>query len=81
MARASVKEDVSGRLPELGKVIRASRKAVGLTQEQLADEALMDRAHMSQVELGKRNLSIMSLAKIASAVGKRPSELLAAAGL
>jgi transcriptional regulator with XRE-family HTH domain len=82
VARKSIKLDADrGYLPELGSVIREVRSEVGLSQEALADAAGMDRSHMSQVERGKRNLSILSLNQIAKALGKRPSELLAAVGL
>jgi transcriptional regulator with XRE-family HTH domain len=82
VVRASVKSDEEqGYLPELGVVIRKARGEAGLSQEALADAAGMDRSHMSQVERGKRNLSIISLDRIAKALGRRPSELLAAAGL
>lgn len=82
MVRVSIKADEgTGYLPELGLAIRRARGEAGLSQEALADASGMDRSHMSQVERGKRNLSVLSLDKIAKALGKRPSELLAAAGL
>src|SRR5690606_5278674 len=37
--------------------VRESRKAAGLSQEELALEAEVDRTYISQVERGKRNIT------------------------
>ncbi len=52
----------------LGSRIRATRKSLGLTQEQLADEAGLDRSYMGGVERGERNISFLSLCRIAKAL-------------
>lgn len=56
--------------------IRLARKQVGLSQEQLADAAQIDRTYASGIERSKRNPSIMVLARIADAVGVELAELL-----
>lgn len=81
MARVSGKQDVEQELLRLGQSIRAQRKALGLTQEALADAAGIDRAHMGKIERGERNVTLLNLSRIASAINLRPSEVLAAAGL
>ncbi|MDP3634108.1 helix-turn-helix domain-containing protein [Phenylobacterium sp.] len=81
MARVSGKQDVEQDLARLGLSIRAQRKALGMTQEALADAAGVDRAHMGKIERGERNVTLLNLARIAGALQLRPSEMLAAAGL
>lgn len=79
MPRVSGKLD-DGLLTAIGAVVRAKRKAANLSQEALADAAAIDRSHMGRIERGERNLTLMNLAKIAKALGTRPSEILAEAG-
>ena len=49
----------------LGGRIREARKAMGLSQEQAALEADIDRSFMGQVERGQRNVSISTLLRLA----------------
>ena len=46
--------------------IRETRKACGMSQEGLALQAEIDRSFMGQVERGQRNVSFVTLCKIAS---------------
>ena len=50
----------------LGARIRDSRKVLGISQEGLALHADIDRSFMGQVERGQRNVSFVTLCKIAS---------------
>lgn len=52
-----------------------------MSQEALADASGVDRSHMGEVERGKRNVTFLNIARIAEAMGVRPSEIIAAAGL
>lgn len=56
--------------------VREARKAAGLSQEELALEAEVDRTYISQVERGKRNITILVLARLARAMGTTASALL-----
>jgi len=56
--------------------VRRARKAAGLSQEELALEAGLDRTYISQVERRKRNVTIVVLAKIARALNTTPDKLL-----
>jgi transcriptional regulator with XRE-family HTH domain len=56
--------------------VRAARKAIGLSQEELAHEADLDRTYISQVERRQRNLTISVLARIATALATTPDKLL-----
>lgn len=65
----------------LGEVVRARRKALNLSQEALADAAGIDRSHMGKIERGERNVTLLNVVRIAKAVGCKPSDLLADAGI
>ena len=54
----------------LGQRIRQSRKSLGISQEELALSAGIDRSYMGQVERGERNISIVSLCKISLVLKK-----------
>lgn len=65
----------------LGRAIRARRRERGMSQEELAHAAGIDRSHMGKIERGERNVTLLNVLKVADAVGARSSELLAAADL
>jgi transcriptional regulator with XRE-family HTH domain len=56
--------------------IREARKLAGLSQEELALEADVDRTYISQVERGKRNITIVVLHRLAMAMRTTASQLL-----
>ena len=60
----------------LGRNVRAMRHARGLTQEQLAHDALIDLTYLGGIERGRRNPSLSVIVRIAKAVGVTPAELL-----
>lgn len=62
----------------LGKKVRHYRKLKGMTQEQLAHEAEMERSYVSDLERGTRNPSVRALGRIAEALGIEPHLLLMA---
>ncbi len=51
-----------------GKRLRSLRKAKKLSQEKLAELANSDRTYISDVELGKRNISIVNISRLALAL-------------
>jgi transcriptional regulator with XRE-family HTH domain len=55
-------------LAELGSRIRAQRKRIGLTQEQLALVAEVDRSYFGAVERGERNITFTVLCRLAMAL-------------
>ncbi|WP_313553918.1 helix-turn-helix transcriptional regulator [Stutzerimonas nitrititolerans] len=59
-----------------GKVLRLRRKAAGLTQEQLAGEAGIQRNYVSLIERGVNQPTIAVLFKLAVALGCSPSALI-----
>lgn len=60
----------------VGSNVRRSRHAAGITQEQLAFAAEIDLTYVGGIERGKRNPSVIVLARIASALSIEPSALL-----
>ena len=52
----------------LGQRIRDKRKSLGWTQEELADNAEIDRSYIGGVERGERNLTIKVLCQICAAL-------------
>lgn len=59
-----------------GKRVRSLREAKGVSQEELAEKAELDRTYISSVERGKRNISLVNITLIAKALGVKPSKLL-----
>lgn len=60
----------------LGRRIEARRKQLGFTQEQLAFEAGLDRAYLSEIERGVGNPTLNTLIKLALALKFVPKDLL-----
>jgi transcriptional regulator with XRE-family HTH domain len=61
---------------KLGMVIRKLRMDKSISQENLALQADIDRTYISDIEKGKRNISIETLEKLAHTLEISPSELL-----
>jgi len=59
-----------------GERLKEVRIKKGLSQEELADIAGLDRTYISGCERGVRNISLVNIYKIADALGIKPSELL-----
>lgn len=62
-----------------GRAIQQLRKEQNLSQEQLALKADIDRRYMSDIENGKRNISLDILERLAAALTISVSELMKAA--
>ena len=63
-------------LARFGKNVRSLRRDRGLSQEQLADLAKLDRTYVGGVERGERNVGLLNIIRIASSLGVSASELL-----
>ncbi|WP_261978014.1 helix-turn-helix domain-containing protein [Pseudomonas fluorescens] len=59
-----------------GKVLRHRRKEAGLTQEQLAHEADVQRNYVSLIERGIHYPTIAVLFKLANGLGCQPSDMI-----
>ncbi|MCX7867635.1 helix-turn-helix domain-containing protein [Limisphaera sp. VF-2] len=63
-------------LAAFGLRVRQQREAKGLTQEQLAERADLDRTYISDIERGSRNPGIRNVIRIARALGIPTAKLL-----
>lgn len=61
---------------EYGKKVRAIRNSKKVSQEKLAELADLDRTYVSDIENGKRNVSIETIYKISNALETRLIEFL-----
>jgi len=68
--------DETGIIAVVGENVRRARKVAGLSQEELAFEADLDRTYISQVERKLRNVTIVVLARLARALKTTPDQLL-----
>jgi transcriptional regulator with XRE-family HTH domain len=57
-----------------GSAVRQHRKDRGFSQEAFADECEIDRSYMGGVERGERNIALVNIEKIITALGLEPSE-------
>jgi transcriptional regulator with XRE-family HTH domain len=60
----------------VGRNVRRHRLAAGLSQEDLADAASLDRTYVSGVERGVRNPTVRVLQSLAAALDVKPADLL-----
>lgn len=58
-----------------GKAIRSIRQNKKISQEELAERCGLHRTYISDVELGKRNVSLENIDKIARALQIKKSEV------
>ncbi len=59
-----------------GSRVRQLRGERGLSQEDLAFSCGLDRSYIGSVERGKRNVSLVNIARIAAALALQPRDLL-----
>lgn len=69
------------KLKALGRAIRSARDVFGISQEQLAHQAGIDRSHMGKIERGERNVTALNLLRIAEALGVTVEKVFADAKL
>ncbi|MGA4497893.1 helix-turn-helix domain-containing protein [Bacillus bombysepticus] len=60
----------------VGENIRFLRKKRGLTQEELAERINLQQAYIGGVERGERNISMLTLQKIAAGLEISPDKIL-----
>ncbi len=63
-------------LLKIGDNIRAVRKQRGYSQEEFADVAGFSRSYYTEIETGKRNISVLNLIKIIEALNVNPNEII-----
>lgn len=70
-----MEENFLGLCKQLGAVISAKRKLVGLSQEELAFRAEIDRTYISQIERGVSNPSLLVVFKISKVLELQLTDL------
>ena len=60
----------------LSENIKRIRKALGYSQEELADRCGLHRTYIGSVERAERNVSVDNIGKIAAALNVKPATLL-----
>ena len=60
---------------EFGARVRAARLALGLSQEKLAELASVHRTFIGQIETGSVGPTLVTIVRLASALGIDPAEL------
>jgi transcriptional regulator with XRE-family HTH domain len=68
-------------LVALGRAIREARLERGISQEELAHRAEMDRSYMSSIERGGQNPGVISIVRIAHSMEMTLAELVIQAEL
>ncbi len=63
-------------LQRVGEILRSHRTRCGLTQERAAELAGINVTYLSDVERGKRNVSLLNLARLAEAYNLQLGEVL-----
>lgn len=63
---------------EIGSLIRTRRKALRMTQGDLAAKLAISRGSLANVEIGRQNVLVHQLYGYASALGLQPNDLLPA---
>ena len=63
-------------LLQFGDNVRKARLAKKLSQEDLADLAGVHRTYIGMIERAEKNITLISIEKIASALGVKPKDLI-----
>lgn len=81
MAKPSPSHAGDPSLSALGAAIRERRAKLGLSQEDLAFKADLDRSYIGGIERGEHNLSLINLCRIAQSLDLSATKLLGLANL
>lgn len=63
-------------LEKFGEQVRQLRKALGLSQEDLAELTDLHRTYIGGIERGERNVALINIVRLAKALNVSPSDLL-----
>lgn len=67
---------VAPELEKFGAQVRQLRKALGLSQEDLAELTDLHRTYIGGIERGERNVALINIVRLAKALNVSPSDLL-----
>ena len=60
----------------IGQVLRAKREKLGISQEELAEHAGVDRTYVSSLERGLKSPTLETFERICTALGTLPESVL-----
>lgn len=63
-------------LTEFGQRVRRRRHELGLSQEDLAEQAGMHRTYVGSIERGERNVALVNIIRLCDALRTSPQDLL-----
>lgn len=66
---------------KLGAAVRQRRLTSGHSQDSFADAIYMHRAYYSSIERGERNLTLLTIARVAKGLGCSIEDLMRTAGI
>ena len=75
MKETNLRHEAEPLLAALGKVVKERRKALGISQEELAAKSGLHRTYVSDVERGIRNLTVGAMCFLANGLGLSLTEL------
>ena len=61
---------------KFGKTVRRHRRSMGISQEVLAELSDLHRTYISDIERGDRNVSLLNIVRLATALQVDPDALL-----
>lgn len=59
-----------------GKILKSKRQSINLSQEQIGLKSRLSRSYISDLEMGKKDPSLFTIFKLASALQLKPSVLI-----
>lgn len=63
-------------LKQFGKHLKSVREAKGISQRSLATSCNVDHSHISKIERGEKNITILTILELANALEVKPKKLL-----
>jgi len=64
-------------LRTFGRIVAAKRRELGISQEELAHRAKINRTYIGDIERGARNMAALNIVKLCVALQTTPSSLFA----
>jgi len=61
---------------EIGHRLQAERRKQGLSQEELALRAGLDRTYVGGIERGERNVTVINIIRLTTVLGIEPGDVL-----
>ena len=62
-------------LQQFGQIVREYRKAIGVSQEELASRTDIHRTYIGGIERGERNPTLLMILRLAKALGISPAQM------